>query len=287
METYVHDVQLEKYHAFLICTANRFTKNDSLLAEKSRSMKKSFFFIRTKIDENARAESRKRSFNEEAMLMNIRRDCSENLGDLLSKEEDIFLISNHEPDKWDFVRLTQAILDALTRYQRESLTLSLGKAITRSSAEIIQRKVNVLKARIWMVAATSAAAAVVPLPGLSVTVDAALILREVKRCRSQVGLPEEGSAELAKLHLATKKKIVEVASMTTAQLKRVLAPCLAGTAAEEVARYIPFLGSAIAGSISFGATYYTLHKRLGAVEDEALSVLRKAREKKSAELEND
>ncbi|KAK2551009.1 hypothetical protein P5673_028230 [Acropora cervicornis] len=71
--------------------------------------------------------------DEETMLMKVRRNCVENIGDLLSNQEDVFLISNHERDKWDFVRLTLAILDALTRYQRETLTLSLGKAITRSS----------------------------------------------------------------------------------------------------------------------------------------------------------
>ncbi|XP_015768739.1 PREDICTED: interferon-inducible GTPase 1-like [Acropora digitifera] len=142
LETYVQNVQLEKYHTFLIFTYPRVTINDLLLAEKIRSMKKSFFFIRTKIDVDVRAGSRLPSFNENAMLMAIRRDYAENLGDLLSNEEDLFLISNHEVGKWDFLQLTQAILDALTRYQRESLTLSLGKAITRSSQEIFQRKVN-------------------------------------------------------------------------------------------------------------------------------------------------
>ena len=129
LETYIQKVQLEKYRTFLIFAHTRFTSNDLLLAWKIRSMKKSFFFIRTKIDVDVRAGSRLQSFNEKAMLMEIRRDCAENLGDLLSNEEDIFLISNHELDKWDFARLTQAILDVLTRYQRESLTLSLGEAI--------------------------------------------------------------------------------------------------------------------------------------------------------------
>ena len=43
------------------------------------------------------------------------------LGDLLSNQQDIFLISNHFPGnpKWDFKRLTSAILVALPRYQRE------------------------------------------------------------------------------------------------------------------------------------------------------------------------
>ena len=115
LETYVKKVQLEKYHAFLIFTANRFTENDLLLAKTVRSIKKSFFFIRTRIDENVRAEKRKRLFDEEAMLEKIRSNCAENLGDLLSDVKDVFLISNHNPEEWDFARLTQAILDALTK----------------------------------------------------------------------------------------------------------------------------------------------------------------------------
>ncbi|XP_029188149.2 interferon-inducible GTPase 5-like isoform X1 [Acropora millepora] len=274
METYVQKVQLEKYHTFLIFTSNRFTRNDLLLAEKIRSMKKSFFFVRTKIDDEYRAQSRKRSFNEEAMLMEIRRDFVENIGDLLSNEEEVFLISNHEIDKWDFVRLTQAIL-------------SLGKAITRSSAEIFQRKVNVLKGRIWKVAAVSAAAAIAPFPRVSVAIDNALILNELRLYRSQLGLPEEGSAEFAKLPLATKEKVKKVALTTSTKLIEFLEPFVAEAFGKKVARYLPVVSMAIASGMSFGATYYALHKLLGAVEDAALSVLREAHEKTSAELEID
>ena len=287
METYVQKVQLEKYHAFLVVTTSRFTKNDSLLAEKIRSMKKSFFFVRCKIDVDVKNESRKQSFKEEATLMKVRRSCSKNLGDLLSNQEDIFLISNHEVDKWDFVRLTQAILDALSRYQRESLTLSLGKAITRSSAEIFQRKVNVLKGRIWLVATASAAAAMVPLPGLSLVVDAVLILRELNLYRTQLGLPEVGSEEFTKLRHVTKEKVVQVGFTTAAQLSEFIAPYATETAVEEAIRCLPFVGLAIASGMSFGATYYVLHKLLGSVEDAALSVLREAHAKTSAELEID
>ena len=248
-------------------------------------MKKSFFFVRTKIDVDVRAQSRKRSFNEEAMLMKIRRNCVVKIGDLLSNEEEVFLISNHEIDKWDFVRLTLAILDALNRYQRESLTLSLGEALTRSSAEIFQRKVNVLNGRIWKVAAKSAAAAMVPLPGLSLAVDAALILNELRLYRSQLGLPEEGSAEFAKLPLATKEKVKKVALTTSTKLIEFLEPFVAEAFGKTVARYVylPVVSMVIAGGISYGATYHALYKLLGAVEDAALSVLREADEKTSAQ----
>ena len=256
------------------------------LALKIRSMQKKFLFVRAKIDENVRAESRKQSFDETAMLTKIRHDCLGNLGDLFIDEEDIFLISNHEPGKWDFVRLTQAILDALTRYQQESMTLSLGKVITRSSTDIFQRKVRVLKGRILIIASASAFAALVPLPGLSVLVDAALILNELSLYRSQLGLPEIGSEEFARLHFATREKVLKVGLTTAAQLGGFLATYATEAVLEEGARYIPFVGLAIASGMSFGATYHALSKLLGAVEEAALLVIKEAAEKTAADLES-
>ena len=87
------------------------------LAKKIRSIDKKFFFIRTKIDENVRAEKRKwGTFNEDAMLESIRCNISEHLGDLLTSEQEIFLISNHHPAKWDFARLTEATTTTATSF---------------------------------------------------------------------------------------------------------------------------------------------------------------------------
>ncbi|CAH3143457.1 unnamed protein product, partial [Porites evermanni] len=276
LDTYCNKVQLEKYHTYLIFTTTRFKANDLKLAEKVRSIKKKFFFIRTKIDEAARAEKRKRKFDEEAMLTRIRESCFLSLGNLLTDDQDIFLISNHDPDKWEFARLTQAILDALTRYQRESMTFALGKVITRSSEDIFQRKVNALRQRIWKVATTSGAVAAIPVPGLSFAVDAALILRELSWYRNQLGLPEIGSSEFVQLHFATKEKVLSVTLTTAAQLSPYFASYAASTAIEEFARYIPFIGVAIASGISFSATYYALSKLLTNVEEVAKLFLKEA-----------
>ena len=289
LDTYCNKVQLEKYHTYLIFTASRFLVNDLKLAEKVRLMKKKFFFIRTKIDENIRAEKRKRKqeFDEEEMLARIRKNCFISLGNLLTDDQDIFLISNHDPNKWEFARLTQAILDALTRYQRESMTFSLGKVITRSSDDIFQRKVDALRQRIWKVATASGAVAAIPVPGLSFAVDAALILRELSLYRSQLGLPEIGSAEFVQLHFATKEKVLSVTLTTAAQLSPYFASYAASTAIEEFTRYIPFVGPAIASSMSFSTTYYALSKLLTDVEKTAKVVLQEAAKKTAADLENE
>ena len=272
LKTYCEKVQLEKYDTFLIFTAGRFTENDLELARKIKSVNKKFFLIRTKIDENVRAERRKRSFNEKVMLNEIRHDCSGNLVGLVGDLKDIFLISNHNPNKWDFVRLTEAILDVLPTHQRESLTLSLG-ILTSLSLDILQRKVQVLKGRIWMIASASAVAALVPLPGLSIAVDLALITREISFYRSQLGLPEEGSAEFARLNADNQRKVRKFCLTTAAQVAGLMAVYTSETAIEEFSRFIPFIGLAIASGMSFGTTYVFLQRCLEELEKTALLVL--------------
>ena len=274
MATYCEKVELEKFNAFLILTAGRLTVNDLELAKKIKSINKNFFLIRTKIDKNVRGErSRKRSFDEKAMLQTIRSDCAENLGDLLSDERDIFLITNHDRDKWDFARLLQAILDALPTYQRESMILPLSNSLT---TDILQKRVEVLRGRIWKVATLSAAVAFFPIPGLSIAVDVGLILNEFALYRSQLALPEKGTADFEKLHVTTQDAVAKISITTAAQLAAYLSVFATESAVEEAVSYIPILGSMIASTISFTTTYAALQKCLKTVEETALLVLKEA-----------
>ena len=273
LKAYCTKVPLERYDAFLIFTKDRFTENDKKLAQKIRSMNKRFFFIRTKIDGNVRDEkkSKKLSFNEDAMLTEIRSDCLVNLDGLLRKE-DIFLISNHHVHKWDFERLSQAILDALPMYQQESLTFG----IRRLSTAMVQRKVKILKDRMWKVASVSAAFGLAPFPGLSIFVDIGLIQHEISFYISQLGIDKYGFAALSLSsqqplgeHLLRTKEIAEMCKMYSKQ-------GVAEQLAEEFFRYIPIVGSIIASGLSFGCTYLTLRYYLNAMEEAALLVVRKA-----------
>ena len=257
---------------FLIFTANRFTENGLELARKIKSIGKNFFFVRTKIDVDVQAERRKRSFNEEALLQQIRAECSSNLGGLLSNQQDIFLISNHFPEKWDFSRLTLAILEALPRCQRESLTLTL----TRLSTNVVKQKVDILKGRIWMVATASAAAAMVPLPGFSIAIDSALILYEISLYRSQLCLPSLGSSDFLKLSVATQGRIRDVTIQSTAQLYSFLAPYALESSIEEYVRFVPYVGSAVAGGLSFAATFSALRGCLQKVEEASLEIIKES-----------
>ena len=140
LSTYCEKVGLEDYDTFLIFTATRFTQYDLELAKKVKSIGKSFFLIRSKIDLDCESKNK---MSESEILELVREDCMKNLKNLIASEQDIFLISSHIKDKWDFDRLVTAISDALPIRQRECLTLSLT-SVTR---ECLKRKANFLKGK--------------------------------------------------------------------------------------------------------------------------------------------
>ena len=255
------------------------------MALEIKKQGKSFFFIRTKIDEAVRAEKRKKSFNENEVLLKIRRNCKENLvdeaGNPISSENDIFLISNHDPEKWDFSRLTEAILDALPRYKREALTMSLN-ALTSLSKDILKRKVQILYGRMILVAAASGGVAAIPVPGLSIAVDAVLIFNEISEYIAQLGIPLEGSKIFKAVNFVTQKAIADMYLMFSSKaniLSLLIKEVAAGLAAEGASRLIPIVGPVVAGTLSFTCTFLFLRSCLKKIEKVALAVLEEANQR--------
>ncbi|CAB4024357.1 interferon-inducible GTPase 5-like, partial [Paramuricea clavata] len=141
LRTYCAKVPLEKYDTFLIFTATRFTQNDLVLAKKVKDIGKSFFLIRTKIDNDLRPLPGKTTIDEDTTLSRIRNKCKDQVKGLMSSEKEIFLIGNYEKEKWDFDRLVKAIGKALPVLQREVLILSVSN-LTRGC---LNRKAMFLK----------------------------------------------------------------------------------------------------------------------------------------------
>ena len=275
LEMYCKNVPLDKYHTFLIFAKDRFTADDLKLAEMIRSIGKKFFFIRARIDqdvENTR-RSRLHLFDKDATLDEIRKDLSKNLIErgLLKDENEIFLVSSHFRAEYQFDELTQAISDSLPERQRESFIL----AIDTLSKNTLKGMVEVLHTRIKYAAMKSALAAAVPIPGASVAADIALIKTEIDFYKSKLGLPDEGSNKFSLLSFNTQSEIKALSTTlgTALRIGGLVAAYSTESVVEEFARYIPFIGIALASSLSYGATYYFLRKWLGKLEEIALKVL--------------
>lgn len=143
LQTYCEKVSFEDYDTFLIFTATRFTQYDLELARKVKSIGKSFFLIRTKIDEDCRQRNGERAINEKEILEKIKQNCINNVKNLISSKKEIFLISNYDTDEWDFDRLIEAISEVLPVLQRECFILSL----TNVTRECLKRKAKFLKGK--------------------------------------------------------------------------------------------------------------------------------------------
>ena len=278
LEMYCKNVPLDKYHTFLIFAKDRFTADDLKLAEMIRSIGKKFFFIRARIDQDVESmrTSRLHLFDKDATLDEIRRYLSKNLIErgLLKDENEIFLVSSHCRAEYQFDELTQAISDSLSERQRESLILTIDNALILSK-NTLKRKVEVLHNRIKYAAMKSALAAAVPIPGASVAADIALIKTEIDFYKSQLGLPDEGSNKFSLLSFNTQSEIKALSTTlgTALGIGGLVAAYSTESVVEEFARYIPFIGIALASSLSYGATYYFLRKWLGKLEEIALKVL--------------
>uniref|UniRef100_A0A3Q4GM99 Interferon-inducible GTPase 5-like n=1 Tax=Neolamprologus brichardi TaxID=32507 RepID=A0A3Q4GM99_NEOBR len=99
---YLKLVGFEKFDFFIIISATRFTENDVKLAQEIQKMKKKFYFVRSKIDNDIQAERRRRDFNEEETLTEIRDDCVHRLRGLGIKSPQVFLVSSFELHLYDF-----------------------------------------------------------------------------------------------------------------------------------------------------------------------------------------
>ena len=132
---------------------------------------------------------------------------------------------------------------------------------------------NSILGRIWKIATLSLFGAIIPAPGLSVAADITLLTSEMKLYRSQLGLPEENSPEFLRMSIENQAKVRKFCITSAAEVTKLLISYVASSAVEEVARYIPILGSAIAGSISFSSTYYFLHRSLDKFQKIAMDYL--------------
>ncbi|XP_073703922.1 uncharacterized protein [Garra rufa] len=141
---YLKNVNFHMYDFFLIVTSERFRENDIELARAIKKSKKLFYFVRTKIDNDIRAESHKRNFDEQMLLETIREDCKANL--LKVGVPKIFLVSSFQLEKYDFQKLISTLEDELPKNKKFALIQSMPVY----SLKPLTKKKTFSKKRIWL-----------------------------------------------------------------------------------------------------------------------------------------
>ena len=134
-----------------------------------------------------------------------------------------------------------------------------------------------ISARIWKVAALSAIAGAVPLPGFSFNVDTALLTKELRFYNSQLGIPDENSPEFENM-TPQNKKLLKIYFITS-EVTRLFTAWAVSNTLEESVRFIPWFGAALASSHSFTTTYKALSQYLDTLRDAALEFIKEQKKK--------
>ena len=183
-KTYITDkrVNFRSYDIYIIIASDRFTEDETWLAGEIQKLGKTFLFVRTKVDvEIYNEELRMKSkADPQKTVQEIRDDCKQKLKAFKGFDEtrDLYLIGSLQPTHplLDFDKLCRRLVNALPALKGDALLYSLNFM----APEILEAKANALRQRIWRICVLSSMSGAVPIPGVSLVVDAALIAEEAQ-----------------------------------------------------------------------------------------------------------
>ncbi|XP_018410108.1 PREDICTED: interferon-inducible GTPase 5-like [Nanorana parkeri] len=281
---YLKAVEFDRYDFFIIIS-DRFRHNDMELAKAIQSMGKKFYFVRSKVDSDLYASRtcRKKSYNEENILNEIRNNCIKCLREGGIQDPKVFLLSCLEFNKYDFNLMQETLEQELPSQKRHAFMLCLPNI----SFPVLEKKRKALKKQIWKQVYLSCAVATIPIPGLSVACDVSILVREMRKYRDAFGL--DGTS-LENLASRVDKNVDELKSVIKSPIAvneinkelviKLLSKGVGGSLmlAEYFASNIPLFGTLTAGGISFVTTRSLLHNFLKDIAEDAVRVLKKALE---------
>jgi len=191
-ESYLKEIDIGRFDFFLVLSESRFTENDMWIAKEISKRGQKFYFVRTKIDNDVRSDSRKKNRRPDDTMNQVRWDIEQQLLNKFETVPHIFLISNHDTDKFDFNKLTMQMVNDMVSGKRDAFVL----ALVRPSKDLFRKKREVLGKRIDTLAIASAISGVFPLPGVNRLVGIAIIKHELAFYKEQFGTDEQSVKDI-------------------------------------------------------------------------------------------
>ncbi|XP_032886776.1 T-cell-specific guanine nucleotide triphosphate-binding protein 2-like [Amblyraja radiata] len=161
MSRYLKQVQFESYDFYIIVSQSRFRESDGELSKKIQQQGKGFYYIRSKIDNDAYSMQMQGTDFGEGQRQ-IRQDCLNNFHRVSVEPPAIFLISGLEVTGYDFPKLQSALASDLQKIKSNAFRL----AIPRMMQEIQRPRRQILMWCIILWAFLSGALGVLQLPTL-------------------------------------------------------------------------------------------------------------------------
>ncbi|XP_062996366.1 interferon-inducible GTPase 5-like [Elgaria multicarinata webbii] len=260
-DPFAKKVDLNRFDFFIIVGFQRFRSIHAELVHEIQKMGKRFYFVRTKADLDLEASRRQRpsEYNEEKILLVIRKDCRDSLMSEGVSNPQVFIVSNWESDRFDFPRLQETLKNDLLELKQEAFLLRLPTVCL----PVLEKKKTNMKKKILIGALCMGVIAALPVPGLSFLSAIFLFMKFRSWCYLDFGLDDPSLTALAQLvgkTAAALKEAMKPLEKTTVALWRT--PDLVG-AAVMIAEYhywhrFPVLGCLLSGGMSLLSSYFML-----------------------------
>ncbi|XP_052785918.1 T-cell-specific guanine nucleotide triphosphate-binding protein 2-like [Mya arenaria] len=169
-------------------TKSRFTENDAWLGNVVKEGKKKCFYVRTQIDTEINNERYDRGddFNATATIEQMRQDAQKCLKEATIVAH-VYLITTRLENAYDFPRLQEAVIGSAMELKRHALIVFLQSLLE----SVVTEKIERCKSKVGTTAIVSALGGAIPLPGVSIGVDAAAITFKVSHYRNKLFLDED------------------------------------------------------------------------------------------------
>jgi len=161
-QTYLADIQVDRFDFFLLITADRFTEDDTWLGREFAKRSKKYFYVRTKVgvDISNNRKAQLKTYKEDDVVRDIRESTQKHLKENGCENVPVFLIDSYQRKKFDFDLLERRLIEEFPKLKKAALVLSLQA----TSREMISLKGAELCSRMWKWAALSGALGVIPMP---------------------------------------------------------------------------------------------------------------------------
>ena len=271
-DEYEEKMELHQYDYVLIFVGN-IEENDIEIAKKLKEMDKPICFVRSQIDrdfDNARHDSEPT----DEVIKKIKSKSLYILEQNGFKEAMFFAISTRDRRIGQFDELVSYIQSNLPELKSKAVNISMVGVLP---IDLIDRKYAILKDRIWKISVTSAGLAAVPVTGVDVVLNLALICKELWLYHKTFGFEQQIVMDIIKADYISQKltssSIVKIGAANEAMQQFLLIELgkLATLMAVQSAfdYILPIIGSLVSGLTAGGITYRLLYRVLDSCRDDA------------------
>lgn len=271
-ENYINNMKISDYDFIFIFIDKVINEDTFWLVNEIYNLGKPFCFVRSKIDEDIKSAERE-NIDTKLVIPTIRRKIEEALegDDKLKNAKKVFLISCVDPSIGELSELITFVESNMDKFKSESMM----ESVVVFSHKIINLKYKTLKTRIKKISVASASIAAIPVPGLDVALNIALLVEEVMHYINVFGLSSKKMQALDSFDrrdLKCSRILIPSADMAAYVISRLGVYATIMVAESFLDLMVPFIGSLISGATSAFITYRFLNGILDDIRDDAIAV---------------